>query len=229
MKHHITSALAVTLLVLVFSSCGKEKKPVSVGISLNVTGTSSGTNWQPGYLEFTTGHLFINQYSVLGDREKGDDIVFTRDVNQQVVINAPSTVFTDQFDLMQGDYSMLNIQFELANNGNSNAIYLFGNYTDQNMITFQVQLKINATHVLGKNVSKSGVYSFSLAEGNTENVDFILDLATLFSVITASDWQSAQHQGWNPFAPVFIDDVNNQQLYSLIVNQLPFSITATFR
>lgn len=221
--------LIISVLVF-FASCGdKNKRPVSVGLSIKTSGLTTGAAGQAGYLEFTTGHLFINEFSVDADRAKGDNVQFTRSVNSQVIVNSSSPVFTDQFDLVQGEYQAMNISIKISNNGNSNGLYLFGNYTDQSLITFQVQLKIDALQILGKTVSKNGSPNFDLIYDQSQYIDYTLDMSSLFSVISTSDWQSAQHVGGNPNAPVFIDDSNNQQLFTLILAQLPQCISVNFR
>jgi len=225
----ITAALLFSGLLAIYSCGDKNKKPVSVGLIVKTVGITSGVSGQPGYLEFTTGHIHITEFAVDADRSKGDNIQFTRAVNKQVIIDPSSPVFTDAFDLVQGDYESMAISFKLNNNGNSNALYLFGNYTDQNMVTFQVQLKVDGGQLLSKTALKNGSPSFNLVYETPEYVDFTIDFSALFSVIGTAEWQSAQHQGGNPVTPVFIDGANNTNLHALLLTQLSKCLTVTFR
>lgn len=216
--------------IFILNSCGdKNKKPVSVGLIVKTEGITSGIAGQAGYLEFTTGHLYITGFSIDANRSKGDNIQFSRSVNKQVIINPSNPVFTDAFDLVQGDYESMNVSLTLGNNGNSNSLYLFGNYTDQNLVTFQVQLKIDGNQLLSKVALKNGNPEFKLVYETPEYVDFTINIATLFAAIGSTEWQSAQHQGGNLSSPVFIDNSNNTNLYNLLLAQLSQCLVVSFR
>ena len=103
--------LLIFISLFFFTSCDKEeqwKKPTSVNFELNLASS------EHDYIEFSSGSIMLLDFIVEGYRSEADDVFFTRHFSEPFEIDFTERHLNNNlnFDIPQGLYSRLNIQFE---------------------------------------------------------------------------------------------------------------------
>lgn len=121
----------LVLLLVTATGCRKnELKRVSeVAFKVDVNRNSSAN----GNIVFSGGTIVLASFEIEGVREEGDPIDFSRSYPSGLSINFdPNNAVQEiDFDIPQGVYTSLEIEFEILADG-LNSIVVYGTYTNSN-------------------------------------------------------------------------------------------------
>jgi len=219
--------IGVVFVLLAFVACGKKwKKPVAIGVEFNVPALVADTTSTAGSVNTfvpQNGRFALDNLQIIGERVQGDDLNQTIGKSFEFQFDRESTL-AYQIDIPQGTYTQLDFLFHLAEkgggNGNNN-IFLKGDYIDENLDRYKVQLRVDVTTILRSravDADNSEEIVLVADKGRTLNVHF--EVEQWFSTITPQMWEDADRTGSSSNSVLRIDSQNNSDLYSLVVGQL---------
>ena len=138
--------LLLGILVFTFTGCNKKKKelkiPTDVAMKMDINRSQSPSNG----VRFTSGKIFLSDFSVEGEREEGEDIAFTKTFSGGLWINFDRNkiISSLDFDIPQGNYYRLEIDFSTKYNNGNNTIELNGTYTDSTGVSIPLIFEYNS-------------------------------------------------------------------------------------
>jgi hypothetical protein len=216
------------LSVLIFSCKKAElKKPTEVNFTfdLNKNFTPAST------IKMISGDINFIDFSITGDRVEGQDISFSRSFQSGLYIdlNGSGEIAEMDFDIPQGEYTDLNVSFNIASDQNNLALSLDGTY------------KITQGPVVALRFEYDGGNSFSISgEGNTAGQSIIMD-ADLgkkgrikfdpiywFGSLTANQMDNATIIPMQGQDMILLSSTSNVSLYEIVLNRISSSNTAIF-
>jgi hypothetical protein len=218
MNKYIFVALVFQLTLF---SCKKNelKKPTDVSFKMDINRNTSNQ----GHLTFSEGTLIIQNFSVKGDRKEGESISFSRSFPQGLIINFnPNHVISElDFDIPQGDYTELEVEFSTKyNNGNSN-LTVKGSYTNTSGVIIPLVYEFNdddnitivgeddeggSTIILNKKVSVVTLIKF--------------DPIYWFSTVSINLFENANLVNVNGTQTLLINSNTNEDIYDIVVDRM---------
>lgn len=176
MKQHtyIWPYLVLTLLLGACSSDADEtfKQPVLLELKLDLDQRTV----LDGALNFTGGTAWLSEFSFDGDRLQAEDLYFEREYEPSMGVdfNAGQSIPQLNFDIPQGTYSRIRVQFEMEQE-NSNSLIAYGRYKNSNGINYPLQLEVEDIRlytVIAKNTQGNTEVNFNANFSSVGTIHF---------------------------------------------------------
>jgi hypothetical protein len=216
--------------VCIKSSCSKKwKKPTDVYFEFQLNSNSN-----IGLVKFSDGSINLSKVTFTGERSQdvkniAEDQNFSD--NQLIRFELNSTSAGIKFNIPQGTYSKMNIDFATNTNQTESSITINGTYinsvsNDTNAV--QLQLLDNQTFNFSAKNSNGG-NDMNLIEGHASTITMILNPNYWFGSITSTmldtsivDTSTSEHT-------IFINKNENSNLYNLIISRINESNEAVLK
>lgn len=221
--------LTILGVVLLLGACQKAelKKPTRVNFAFDL-------NKAPGQssLKLNSGEINLVDFNITGDRIEGDDIAFNRAFSERIMIdvNGSGEVKELDFDLPQGQYSSILLNFNIDEDGTDPALRLFGTY------------KPTSGPVHALIFEYFGSQSFNIAGENDltdptivmdkdfdKKVTIELDPVYWFESLTANQLDNADVNVVTGQDEIILSSTSNIALYEIVLNRIADSNKAVFK
>lgn len=219
------SFIVIPILCFLFA-CKKWKEPTDVDFFVDIEKSAT----LGGQLTFTGGHLNIEEFDFDGDREKGDDVLFTKDFNTGLLIpfNESQSVAELEFMIPQGEYKRIDIGFRTFDDNGDICILVEGNYaySGGGSIPFRFeftdseQFKIRAENKSGGNIL--------LDKDVSSSAKIVLDPNYWFQPVPTSYFENADITDISGTNTIVINKNNNDLIYDIVLNRLEESALIVF-
>lgn len=219
------SFIVIPILCSLFA-CKKWKEPTDVDFFVDIEKSAT----LGGQLSFIGGHINIEYFDFDGDREKGDDVLFTKDFNTGLLIpfNESQSVAELEFMIPQGEYKRIDIGFRTFDDNGDICILVEGNYaySGGGSIPFRFeftdseQFKIRAENKSGGNIL--------LDKDVSSSAKIVLDPNYWFQPVPTSYFENADITDISGTNTIVINKNNNDLIYDIVLNRLEESALIVF-
>jgi len=191
-------------------------------MEMNQTAAASGN------LTFASGSLTLVDFSIAGTREEGDPISFSKTFGAGLTVPFSSSTIGDlDYDIPQGVYTSLEIEFNTSSG--SNSLVVLGSYTNSSAQTFPLRFEFWSSEsfaIEGEDGSGTGKISI---EKNTNPISAIqLDPNYWFQPISIAALDGASIVNISGTPTLLITENDNESIYDLIADRIDQSLEATF-
>jgi len=217
------------LFVLVATGCKKNqlKKPTDVSFKMDINRNTSAN----GKLVFTSGTILLASFDVEGEREEGDPIAFTRSFSSGLLVNfSPDNSISEiQYDIPQGVYTSLDVNFSTFDDFGGNTIVVNGIYTNNASNDIPVRYEFLSSEYFSiSGEDYSGSSSIVLDKDTPANTLIKLDPIHWFSIITTNMMENADLVNVGGIMTILINESVNDNIYDLIADRIDESTEAVF-
>ncbi len=225
----------VTLLIT--ASCNKESivQPTTIDVCFR---TINSLNEQP-YLKFDEGYLVLSSMALDGSRQSGDDVYFRRDLkpSQKYFFSKRNDLPAFWFDIPEGIYSRVEMQFsseyeELVKSQNDSILFcLKGLYSSINGSEFGVFVRVKNEQIFSIDTQPVEDMVNIVFESSTRYTALIkIEPQYWFQVIDREKFEVAANalSGQEESPIILIDNINNREIFDLIINRIDNSISIEF-
>lgn len=215
--------LSLSLGVL---SCNKWKEPTDVDFHVDIDKTSS----LGGQLSFSGGHINIEYFDFDGDREKGEDVFFSNDFNNGLLIPFDeSQVVTElEFMIPQGEYKRIDIGFRTFDDNNDVCILVEGTYTYSGGGSIPIRFEFKDSEQFRIRAEDSGGGNIILDKDHTSPARIILDPNHWFQPVPISYFENADITNLSGTNTILIDKSTNDAIYDIVLDRLDESALIEF-
>ncbi|MBL4862816.1 MAG: hypothetical protein JKY09_07365 [Crocinitomicaceae bacterium] len=222
-------AFLFILFVLVATGCKKNqlKKPTDVSFKMDINRNTSAN----GKLVFTSGTILLASFDVEGEREEGDPIAFTRSFSSGLLVNfSPDNSISEiQYDIPQGVYTSLDVNFSTFDDFGGNTIVVNGIYTNNASNDIPVRYEFLSSEYFSiSGEDYSGSSSIVLDKDTPANTLIKLDPIHWFSIITTNMMENADLVNVGGIMTILINESVNDNIYDLIADRIDESTEAVF-
>lgn len=229
MKNHFCIILTV-LSLLVMNACEKDKdkwkEPADVAFKMDVN-REEAIN---GNLKFTGGTIVLREFSFDGKRIQGEDYYFEKSFEGglTVAFDPNKGIPELDFDIPQGNYTKITIEFEIESNGN-NSIVVEGSYTTTGGITYPLRLELEEIEIYTV-IAKdgSGSSEIVLQKDITTNALIKLDPVYWFGTVSTSMLDNADLVSVGGVMTILINDANNENILDKVEDQIDEATEVVF-
>lgn len=211
--------LVLSCLCFTFSSCKKKwQETAKVNFQFSFVQPAA-----TDHVFFNSGSIFLSRVSFSGKRTQADDVSFTNYPAKTVNFSSYSGAPAISYDIPQGTYSTVNMDFELGKDNLGNCIILTGNYNSPNphVGIVPIRFEFNAGQVLSASAQNaSGGSEVSLSKSNTTSVSVILNPVFWFASITPSTLDSAPQTNVGGQLTLVINPASNLNIYNNILSRI---------
>ncbi len=226
----ILSAVFI-VVILTSASCKKKddewKIPTEVGFKMDINrSTSSGGN-----LVFSGGTIILESFRVKGKRDQGADIEFRKEWNTGLSMTFSSTgvISAIDFDIPQGSYSKIEIEFDTFDDFGDNCILVNGTFTNSVGAPIAVRFEYTKSEYFSIVAEdKAGGGQIVLDADIAATSEIVLDPIHWFQIISDNMMENADtvHIGGVP--TIIISDDVNDNIFDLVLDRLDESTEALF-
>lgn len=209
-----------------FFSCNKWKKPTDVDFYSTQTNETSLN----GQLFISSVSFEIESFSFEGDREQGDDVVFERlySGNEKIVFSDLSQVGFMDFEIPQGDYKRIDVEFDLDSE-QQQSILIEGEYTNNSSQTFPFLFIFDDDDRFRVRAEDdSGGGSIILDTDVPSKVSIIINTNYIFSILSNSQMENASISLVDGVSTIVVSDAENETIYDLAVDRIEESLQVKF-
>lgn len=219
--------ICILLGTLALSSCRKRKwkRPTEVNTRMDINRSFS----TGGNLVFNSGYIRLASYAVSGIREQGDPIRFEREWAGGTVVNFHQTSFSEvlDYDIPQGNYTELEIEFETYSGGNI-AILVEGNYTNLSGTDIPVRFEFKDSETFEIFTDDDGGAPSMVLDKDVSSILTIqLDPIHWFQPVSTSLMENATLTNVSGTPTILITASINEDIYDIVVDRLDQSTEAT--
>ena len=224
-----TKIFIFCLLIVTITACKKAelKKPTTLNVQFGINSNKNNANG----VKFNSAELTIQIFSITGKRIEGDNIDFNRVLDSPLEIDLDGQTNIDelQFDIPQGDYTELNIEF------NSLSSSFFGKYKLSNGPLVDVVFELTNQHLFTILCDDNNQTDLIQLDKNLERtVCVILNSKSWFNSISGAQLDDADLTIGNNGvgignSTILINPSNNIFLYNSIVENIALSNKASFK
>lgn len=130
--------------ILIFS-CTKEelKKPTESEVRFDLNTNASSL----GHLQFTNGEIVLSEFKFDGDRFEGDDVYVLREFPNGLVVPLNASVNIPELNLTlpQGQYTKMEVEFEVSSNGGQNNLVIQGIYVNSMSQSIPIRFEFSSS------------------------------------------------------------------------------------
>ena len=215
MVRYLLSAFSIIIL-LQLTACQKKpdwKRPVNIGILMSLQAQGTGG---PGDLTFTKGKIILSKVAIEGKVSNVDNFRFERNfpLGLAVDFNNSNALEALKFDLPQGEYSELKINFETLLTNKSivvEGIFDYNNPTKPNaIIHFELD---DALHFSLTVANAQGSNQFSITEAASNDIEVLLNPPYWFNNITSTMMNNASTTTIGNQTHIIINQSTNSTMY----------------
>jgi len=217
-KHSLYLLFLVFPVIAVVSSCQKWKEPTEVAFYMDIE-KSSALN---GQLTFTGGEIVLEYFEFDGDREKGDDVFFSKDFEDGLVIPFDESMKIEGLDFVipQGIYKRLDIRFKTSDNMTGVTLLINGNYTYSGGGSVPVRFEIEDPQSFEDRAEEADGQSIVLDDEIYSPAKIVLDPSYWFEPVPVSSFESADLTDIGGVNTLLISKDENEEIYNLILDRV---------
>jgi len=215
--------MVITILFIGLSSCNKKwKKPTDVAFHMDINKESS----VDGQLSFSGGHFIMESISFDGDRERGNDVIFSRDYETGLSIpfDLSQSIADFDFEIPQGVYKKVDLSFKST----VPCILVEGIYTYSAGGTIPMRFEFDDSEEFDISAEDENNGNIILDTEVISNLKIILDPAHWFQPIPISYFESAEITDLGGINTILINKDTNDEIFNLILDRIDESTEAIF-
>ncbi|MBI3135475.1 MAG: hypothetical protein HYZ14_12435 [Bacteroidetes bacterium] len=222
MRNKVILVLAVATLI----SCKKWKEPTEVGFYMDITETSS----IDGQLTFTGGEIVLEYFEFDGERQKGDDVFFTKDFQDGLTIPFDETMKIEAMDFVipQGIYKRLDIRFKTSDDLTEVSLVVTGNYSFSGGGSVPVRFEIENTQSFEARAEAEDGADIVLDKDIYSPAKIILDPAYWFEPVPASSFDDADLTDIEGVNTLLISKDVNEEIYNMVLDRVDEAVVILF-
>ncbi len=227
-----TYAVILLLFAVLVTGCNKDKRrkwklPTEVSTTMDITKGTTGN----GKARYSGGHIIIRAYNISGVREQGADISFNRNFSAGLTIpfDANNNVADLQFDIPQGAYTKMDIDFETYSNQSTPSILILGTYRNNVGTDIPIRFEFLYTEdfeIIARDSGNSG--KIVLDKDQPSSTQLILDPQHWFQIVTNNQWENATLTDVQGTQTILITEDKNEDIYDNILDRIDESSEAIF-
>lgn len=225
-QRHIVTTLLSALLI--FTGCEKRRLKQPTDIVTIVDIERNSTNLP--YLTFSDGYIRLASLSLAGNRERGEDIDFSREWETGLVVQFdPSSRPPElNFNIPQGVYTMLDLNFDTFDDNGDPTVLVNGTYINTQGQSIPVRfIFLDAEYFSIVAEADIGNGSIVLDKDVLSEMRVILDPIHWFQTITINQWENASTVSIDGAQTILIDENTNTTLFEIVVERLDESCEVT--
>lgn len=222
-KFHLP--VVILFLSALFFSCGNDelKAPTKISFKFDM---DDETQSHLNSVEFDNGRIEIENFSFNGQREEGDDVYFTRNFSNGLLVNLDSGQPSElSFEIPQGVYTNIRVSFSTTAIQNDAHLRVEGSFTEEDETEKSVifDLDVSLSLVLTA-INQQGLPDIVLKKENDYTPLIVFDPSICFEPIT--DTMLVNAVSIND--TVFINPQQNTSLYLVIMGRINNSFKIIF-
>lgn len=221
--------LTILSIILLLGSCQKAelKKPTRVNFAFDVSKAPAQSN-----VKLNNGEINLINFNITGNRVEGDDIDFNRNFSEGLTIdlNSSGEVSELDFDLPQGQYNNINLDFGIDENGVIPAIRLDGIYKPTSGPTVALLFEYYGSQnfaISGEDDSSSSSIVMDKDVGKKATIEF--NPVYWFETLTANQLDNAAVISGTGQDQLILSATSNITLYEIVLNRISESNKAIFK
>jgi len=212
-------------MLLIFS-CNKWKEPTEVDFYVDIDKTPTVNN----QLAFTGGEIIVEYFDFDADRDKGEDVIFSKEFSTGLIIpfNINQPVAELDFVIPQGIYKRIDISFKTFDDNSDNCILILGDYTylDGSIIPFRFEFTDSEEFSIRAENDDGG--EIVLDKDRLSPAKILLNPSHWFQVLSVNDFQNATLTTVDGVSTIVINKNENDNIYDLVINRLDESALIIF-
>mgnify|MGYP000418455618 CR=1 FL=1 len=215
------SIFIFALIAVSLTACKKAalKKPVEVNFRLDL---DNKTN-ESADLKFVKGEINIGEFNVSGDRVEGDDIDFKRpfEGGLRVDLNGSGEVSELDYQIPQGDYTTLNVEFSAISDLTLPSLFVEGTYLPTSGAAKTIRFEHFSTlDFMLEGTSSEGLEFIVMDKKAGKKGDISFDPNYWFDTISAEQLDNADIIDQNGDNLILVNPTNNSQIYDIVVSRM---------
>ncbi len=226
MKGIFKLLFTVAVVSITLYGCKKNrlKKPAFLTFQVDMNRSAAAS----GNLVFSSGHLTLADFSISGTREEGDPISFSKSFGSGLIVPfGSSTISQLDYDIPQGIYTSLEIEFNSVSG--SNSLIVEGSYTNSSSQTYPMRFEFWSSESFEVEGEAESGASTILIEKNTNPVSRIeLDPEYWFQPISIGSLDGATLTNISGTPTLLITEDVNESIFDLIADRIDQSLEANF-
>lgn len=225
--------ISALFIVIIFTSASCKKKedewkiPTEVGFKMDINrSVSSGGN-----LIFSGGQIILESFRVKGKRDQGADIEFRKEwpSGLSVAFSTSGVISGIDFDIPQGTYSRIEIDFDTFDDLGDNCILVNGTFTNSIGTPLVVRFEYTKSEFFSIVAEdESGDSQIVLDKDVPATSEIVLDPVHWFQVISDNMLESADTIHIAGVPTIVISEDENDDIYDLVLDRLDESTEAVF-
>ncbi|XOV67881.1 MAG: hypothetical protein ACFHU9_01660 [Fluviicola sp.] len=227
MKMKLLLLLAIPIFIA--ASCKKNqlKKPTDVTFNIDINRNQS----TDGKLVFIGGTINLASFSVKGTRQEGDPISFSNSFSGGLLLDFSSTGTISQldYDIPQGIYTSLEVNFETYEGPGDITIVVNGIYTNNGGTDIPVIFEFMSSEsfeIESEDDVNSGVVV--LDKDTPANAIIKLDPIHWFDILSNNQMENATLTNVGGTMTLLINEDKNENLYDLLADRVDESTESVF-
>ncbi len=225
MKHLLLISLAFVLLM----GCQKDdlKEPTSVTVSIDINREESSN----GHLSFQDGYIRLASFSVEGTRQEGSEVELSKEFEQGNLTNFSPTLPINNLDIdiPQGNYTNLDIAFNVFDDNDQTTIHVEGLYTNQSNQTTPLIFDFASSEYFSINSeAEDGNPIITLDANISSSVLITLDPVYWFDSISNNLFDNATLVEINGVMTILVDENTNAAIYDIVIDRLDEQTSSVF-
>lgn len=213
-------------LPLLLGSCKKYKEPTDVDFYVDINKESTVN----GQLTFNGGQIIIEYFDFDAEREKGDDVIFSQDFTNGLVIpfDLSNVVPELEFMIPQGVYKRVDIGFRTFDDNGDICILVEGSYNYLAGGSIPVRFEFVDAEQFEIRAENEGGGNIVLDKDVVSPAKIILNPTHWFQPVPVSDFESADIVNLSGTNTILINKNTNDEIYDLILDRLDESALIIF-
>ena len=221
-----TPIFFILAFILILPSCNKIdlKKPTSVNVKFDISTATQQTN----SIVIKDSELTLQNFNISGERIEGEGIDFTRELSEPLIIDLDGETLVDElyFDLPQGEYTELIVEFENIEGNEESSLTILGKYKLSFGPNVDVIFELEEEQLFTlycEDLNQSDL--LVLYKNIEQTISIELDVIYWLNSITDTDLDNATITPGNNGnglgnSTIFINQTNNVSLYNKVVNRI---------
>ncbi|WP_017733775.1 hypothetical protein [Nafulsella turpanensis] len=229
-KMKIKNIFFLPLLSSFLFSCEKEQEfkiPVEVGFYMDIQKNMVDNS----RLQLNGGSVIISSFAFEGEREQASEVEFTRDYAQglKIAFTSDQPVEALQFQIPQGIYTHISIEFESFEGYGENSLLVKGSYQNSEGSRYPLIFAMNSSESFEiEAVSYSDGSQIIIKKEAPVSAYIKLNPVHWFKNIPLALLDEADVMDWDGVPSIVISEEENEEIYDLIEDQLNEAAEVTF-
>jgi hypothetical protein len=225
--------LPVLVILLLFSACRKNELtlPAKVFFEFELIDYLDDNNLKSeqsipvplGKMTVDKGLLKINSIEFYGQRDEGRSVYFISDLRQPLVVDLESGISNQvvSFDIPQGIYNLIEIQFELLSDGGI-PLVLEGSIAREPSEELPLRFEYENLHEKIQTRAESGQNSNKvvLRRDTNSTARIIIDSRSVFQFVNRSMLQEASLSSIGGEEVLLINSFSNKNIFNIMAERL---------
>lgn len=182
-------------------------------------------------INIKTGSIFLNRTEFVGERQQSNNVSFTDYPQQTINFTANMGSPLISYDIPQGTYSSISMEFELSKQSFGNNLFFAGVYKSLNPTSGLVPIRFELNEVVlfkSSAFNSNGGNEIVLLEKKTSNVQVILNPSSWFNVVSPNMFDTAYRTDVGGQPTILINDSVNSSIYNIVLNRLGLGTKIVF-